>query len=177
MALGNPGEKYDGTRHNAGFRALNAFREKFHYPKWGKVKYGFLGFKKINGLCSKKENVILFKPSTFMNLSGSAVLAIKNYLKIENQNILILLDDINFDQGIVKIRQNGSAGGHNGMKDIITKLKTKEIKRVKIGIGKFSNQSDLSKYVLSRLKKEELEKEENSYEEIFKMITSFVTKS
>ena len=72
-------------------------------------------------------------------------------MKIENQNILILLDDINFDQGIVKIRQNGSAGGHNGMKDIITKLKTKEIKRVKIGIGKFSNQSDLSKYVLSNV--------------------------
>ncbi len=109
-----------------------------------------------------------------MNLSGSAILGIKNYLKIENENILVLLDDINFNQGIVKMRQNGSAGGHNGMKDIISKLKTKEIKRIKIGVGKFSNQEDLSRYVLSKFSEKELEEEEKSYEKIFEMVNSFI---
>lgn len=109
-----------------------------------------------------------------MNLSGSAILGIKNYLKIENENILVLLDDINFNQGIVKMRQNGSAGGHNGMKDIISKLKTKEIKRIKIGVGKFSNQEDLSRYVLSKFSEKELEEEEKSYKKIFEMVNSFI---
>tara|TARA_B100000029_G_scaffold248332_1_gene245178 strand:+ start:1130 stop:1666 length:537 start_codon:yes stop_codon:yes gene_type:complete len=173
VALGNPGDRYQETRHNAGFRALDKFREKFGYPDWSKIKYGFFGIKKINGLSAKKNGIMLFKPSTFMNLSGSAILRIKNYLKIENKNILILLDDINFEQGTVKFREKGSAGGHNGMKDTILKLRTKELARIKIGVGKFKNQEDLSRYVLSKLSKKELEKEQECFEDIFEMIDSF----
>ncbi len=176
VALGNPGDKYQNTRHNAGWRAIDAFREKNQYPEWQKFKHGFLGLKRVNGLWCKKDNVILFKPLTFMNLSGSAILKIKNYLKIDTENIIILLDDINFDIGLVKAREKGSAGGHNGMKSIITCLKTQEIKRIKIGVGKFKNHPDLAGYVLAKLNKDELDNEEKCYEMVFEKIKSFTRK-
>lgn len=129
--LGNVGEKYLFTRHNAGFMAVDkiAFDKDFEFKEEKKLKC-FLTKGKING-----EDIILIKPTTFMNLSGEAVSAVSNYYKIPVNNILIIYDDISLDLGKIRFRANGSDGGHNGIKSIIKHLGTKNFDRIKIGIG------------------------------------------
>lgn len=150
VGLGNPGKEYEKTRHNVGFMAVDNFSNSKS-----------LIFKsKFNALYSEtiinNEKVILLKPQTFMNLSGDAVLEFKNYFKIKIDDILVLYDDINFEVGNFKIKKSGSSGGHNGINDIISKLKTENIKRIKIGISK--NKYKLKDYVLSDFSVEDLKK-------------------
>ena len=144
VGLGNPGDKYTFTRHNTGFMALDFIAEKCG------VRVDRARFK---SLCADarigEHRVLLMKPQTFMNLSGEAVREAADFYKIPPENILVLFDDINFDVGVMRIRRNGSDGGHNGIKSIIYQLNSDAFPRVKIGVGKKpSPDYDLADYVL-----------------------------
>ena len=141
VGLGNRGNEYRKTRHNVGFMVIDNYANE-----------KLLSFKnKFNGLYAtfnfKREKIILLKPQTYMNLSGDCVLEFKNYFNLNEEDIFVIYDDINFKTGDYKLKKNGSSGGHNGINDIIKKLGTSEIKRLKIGISK--NEFDLKNYVLS----------------------------
>ena len=149
VGLGNPGIEYKNTRHNIGFMVIDNYAES-----------NKLSFKnKFNGLYSsfnyKNDKVILLKPQTYMNLSGDCVLEFVNYFNVDLEDVFVIYDDINFEVGNYKIKKDGSSGGHNGINDIIKKLKTEKIKRLKIGISK--NVLNLKDYVLSDFNKYEFE--------------------
>lgn len=150
--LGNPGHEYEKTRHNIGFRVLDAIAEEAGID---------VGEKKNKGLCGKGmfagEKVILVKPQTFMNASGECIREVADYYKIEPENIIIIFDDISLDPGKLRIRKKGSAGGHNGIKSIIANLSTQDFPRVKFGIGDKPKGYDLADYVLGRFSKEDEE--------------------
>lgn len=167
VGLGNPGKEYEFTRHNVGFMIVDSYANKNN-----------LNFKsKFNGLYAEfnkdNEKIFLLKPQTFMNLSGDSILEFKNYFNINFNDILIIYDDVNFEVGKFKLKKNGSSGGHNGINDIIEKLKTQEIKRLKIGISK--NKFKLKDYVLSKFTAEELKKINNIFEITNNIIDDFVT--
>ena len=129
--LGNIGEKYCFTRHNAGFMVVDkwALDNNVSFKEDKKLKSYITKFS-FNG-----EDIILIKPTTFMNLSGEAVIAVANYYKISTEDILIIFDDLSIDLGKMRFRANGSDGGHNGIKSIIKHLGTSDFARLKIGIG------------------------------------------
>lgn len=145
VGLGNPGRQYQGTRHNMGFDTIDYLVEKHRVPQSG-VKFNAMYGKGMIG----KEKVILMKPLSYMNLSGGPVSAMVNYFKIDPQKELIVIyDDIDLEPGQLRIRKQGSAGGHNGMKDIIRQLGTQTFPRIKIGVGAKPGGWDLADYVLS----------------------------
>ena len=146
--LGNIGDKYCFTRHNAGFMVLDklALDNNFSFREESKLKC-FL---------AKSSDIIYIKPTTFMNLSGEAVRAVMDYYKIDVKDILIVYDDIALDLGRIRFRANGSDGGHNGIKSIIKHVGTKEFDRLKIGIGPQPNIPS-ENYVLQNFPKEQLE--------------------
>lgn len=146
--LGNIGEKYCFTRHNAGFMVLDklALDNNFSFKEESKLKC-FL---------AKSNDIIYIKPTTFMNLSGEAVRAVMDYYKIDIKDILIIYDDIALDLGRIRFRANGSDGGHNGIKSIIKHVGTKEFDRLKIGIGPQPNIPS-ENYVLQNFPKEQLD--------------------
>ena len=151
VGLGNPGDKYEKTRHNTGFRALDViagragiyFNESKHKAVYGKGVYG-------------DEKVILVKPQTYMNLSGESVSDIVNYYKLnEKTNLIVIYDDISLAPGHIRIRKKGSAGGHNGIKNIIAQLGHDIFVRVKVGVGEKPAGYDLADYVLGHFSKED----------------------
>lgn len=146
--LGNIGDKYCFTRHNAGFMVLDklAFDNNFSFREESKLKC-FL---------AKANDIIYIKPTTFMNLSGEAVRAVMDYYKIDVKDILIVYDDIALDLGRIRFRANGSDGGHNGIKSVIKHVGTKEFDRLKIGIGPQPNIPS-ENYVLQNFPKDQLE--------------------
>ena len=146
--LGNIGDKYCFTRHNAGFMVLDklALDNNFSFREENKLKC-FL---------AKSGDIIYIKPTTFMNLSGEAVRAVMDYYKINVKDILIVYDDIALDLGRIRFRANGSDGGHNGIKSIIKHVGTKEFDRLKIGIGPQPNIPS-ENFVLQNFPKEQLE--------------------
>ncbi|MBR0278138.1 MAG: aminoacyl-tRNA hydrolase [Clostridia bacterium] len=147
--LGNPGEKYINTRHNVGFEMLDTLAS-YNNITVNKIKCkALIGEGKIG-----ETPVVLAKPQTYMNLSGESVLELCNYFKIAPQNTIIMFDDVSLETGKIRIRQRGSAGGHNGMKNIIYHLQTDEIPRVRFGIGQ--PEFDLADYVLSEFNKDEV---------------------
>ncbi len=168
VGLGNPGRKYSNTKHNIGFELIDYIsREKG-------VRVSKLKHKALLGEFSYKgERVVLVKPQTYMNLSGDAVLSIVNYYKLPIENLIIVYDDVDIPLGNVRIRKSGSSGTHNGMKDIIYKLKDDGFPRVRIGIGKERNM-DLKNYVLSSYSKEEVPVMEEAVETAYKAILAFV---
>ncbi|MCM1252792.1 MAG: aminoacyl-tRNA hydrolase [Clostridium sp.] len=142
--LGNPGGKYENTRHNAGFMVIDAAAEKHHIAVTEKKHKALIGKGMIGG-----EKVILVKPQTFMNLSGESIREVIDYYKIEEKSELIVIsDDISLDVGMLRIRKKGSAGGHNGLKNIILHLGHDEFQRIKIGVGEKPTDYDLVDYVL-----------------------------
>ena len=145
VGLGNPGSKYWNTRHNVGFAALDALAETLHISV-NRVKFqGLVG----QGDC-QGQKVILLKPTTYMNLSGQAVSAAARFYKIPPERILVMFDDISLDPGRIRVRREGSAGGHNGIKSIISCLGSQAFPRVKIGVGaKPHPDYDLADWVLS----------------------------
>jgi PTH1 family peptidyl-tRNA hydrolase len=144
--LGNPGGKYDGTRHNMGFDTIDYLVEKHRIPQGG-VKFNAMYGKGIIG----GEKVILMKPLSYMNLSGGPIRDMVNYFKIDPETELIVVyDDIDLDPGALRIRKQGSAGGHNGIKDIIQQLGTQKFLRIKVGVGGKPKGWDLADYVLGR---------------------------
>lgn len=145
VGLGNPGREYENTRHNAGFRALDTLAEKLGC-KVDKGKFqGLYGQGTYNG-----QKILLLKPQTYMNLSGRSVLQLSAYFHIPPQRIIVLFDDISLEPGRLRIRADGSAGGHNGIKSIIAELGSQNFPRVKIGVGaKVHPEQDLADWVLS----------------------------
>ena len=145
VGLGNPGREYERTRHNAGFRAVELLAEKLGC-KIDKAKFQGL-YSQINYNGGK---LFLLKPQTFMNLSGRSVLQLSAYYSIPPERIIVLFDDISLPPGRLRIRAEGSAGGHNGIKSIISELGSQEFPRVKIGVGSKPNpEFDLADWVLS----------------------------
>ena len=146
VGLGNPGKQYENTRHNAGFIAMDYIAEELGV-KINKVKFkSTVGEATVSG-----KRCLLMKPSTFMNLSGQAVVEAMNFYKIPPQHVVILSDDISLDVGVIRIRRKGSDGGQNGLKNIIYLSGSDELPRVKIGIGKKPHPDyDLKDWVLSR---------------------------
>jgi len=145
VGLGNPGKDYERTRHNAGFRALDLLSAKLGC-KVDKGKFqGLYGQTNYSG-----KKLFLLKPLTYMNLSGRSVLQMSAYFKIPPQRIIVLFDDISLEPGRLRIRADGSAGGHNGIKSIIAELGSQDFPRVKIGVGaKPHQEQDLADWVLS----------------------------
>lgn len=131
IGLGNPGRKYNKTRHNLGFHVIDELANSFGFDV---NKKGFSGL--YVSFVFKDETIYLFKPQTYMNLSGRAVSEIVSFFKIRVNDILIVYDDMDLEPGKIKLKTSGSSAGHNGVQDIINHLKTNEIKRLKIGIGK-----------------------------------------
>lgn len=145
VGLGNPGKQYAGTRHNCGFRAIDLLADKLDC-KIDKCKFqGLYGH-----VVKEGKKLFLLKPQTFMNLSGRSVLQLSAYYNIPPQRIIVLFDDISLEPGRLRIRSDGSAGGHNGIKSIINELGSQDFPRVKIGVGaKPVAEQDLADWVLS----------------------------
>ena len=149
VGLGNPGKKYEGSRHNMGFMAIDLLSDVTKIDVDREAFQGILGRGKLFD-----QDVMLFKPTTFMNLSGHAVQQVVNYFKIDVDDIVIIYDDMALAPGTIRLRLAGSSGGQKGMQNIIEQLGTDQIKRIRIGIGE--PEDDAVDYVLSKPSKEEL---------------------
>ncbi len=151
VGLGNPSKEYEGTRHNAGFEVIDRIADKYNISVDGKKHRALIGKGIIGG-----EKVILAKPQTFMNLSGESVRSLLDYYKVdEEQELIVIYDDISLDNGQIRIRAKGSAGGHNGIKNIIAHLGSQVFPRVRVGVGEKPPKYDLADYVLGHFSKEE----------------------
>ena len=150
IGLGNPGMKYAGTRHNIGFDTVTALADKYNIKINNKKFNGLIGDGFIGG-----EKVLLVQPQTYMNLSGECVGQIADFFKIEPENLIVICDDINLDTGRLRIRAKGSAGGHNGLKNIIAHLGTEAFPRIRVGVGEKTEGWDLADYVLARFSKDD----------------------
>ena len=147
VGLGNPGREYEKSRHNCGFRAMDLLADKLG------CKVDRLKFQGLYGQCTYGEKkLILLKPQTFMNLSGDSVLQASAFFKIPPERIVVMFDDISLSPGRLRVRGDGSAGGHNGIKSIIARLGSQSFPRVKIGVGaKPTPEYDLAAWVLGKL--------------------------
>ena len=150
IGLGNPGMKYAGTRHNVGFDTVTALADKYNIKLKDMKFNGLIGEGFIEG-----KKVMLVQPQTFMNLSGECVGLIAGFYKLEPEDIIVICDDINLDTGRLRIRAKGSAGGHNGLKNIIAHLGTEAFARIMIGVGEKTEGWDLADYVLARFSKDD----------------------
>lgn len=148
VGLGNPGKKYEHTRHNMGFDVVDLFSELSQIDIDKEAFKGILGRGKVFD-----EDVILLKPLTFMNLSGESVVQVVNFFKIKVEDIIVVFDDMAIKPGSIRMRASGSSGGHKGMQNIIELLGTDKIKRIRVGIGE--PQYDTIDFVLSKPNKEE----------------------
>lgn len=149
--LGNPGAKYDNTRHNIGFITANYLAAK-HNIEINKIKFkGVLGEGNICG-----DKVIILKPQTFMNLSGESISEVLNFYKLGGENLIVLHDDVSLECGRLRIRKKGSDGGHNGLKSIIYHTKSDVFTRIKIGVGAKPAEWDLADWVLGKFKDEDI---------------------
>lgn len=150
--LGNPGPKYAMTRHNAGFLTADAF-EKQHGVRMDRAK-----FQALTGTCDVGgQRVLLMKPQTFMNLSGDAVSQAMRFYKVPLDRVAVVSDDVHLDLGRLRVRRSGSAGGHNGLKDIIQKCGGEDFPRIRVGVGAVPPERELIDWVLSVFRNEDAE--------------------
>lgn len=158
--LGNPDRQYEGTRHNAGFDVIDRIAEKYNIAVDTKKHRACIGKGIIGG-----QKVLLAKPQTYMNLSGESIRSLVDYYKIDEENeLLVVYDDISLDVGQLRIRAKGSAGGHNGIKNIIAHLGTQVFPRIKVGVGEKPKGYDLADYVLGHFSKAERARMEEGYD-------------
>lgn len=151
VGLGNPKKEYENTRHNIGFDVIDVIAEKENISVIEKKHKAIIGKGIIGG-----KKVILAKPQTYMNLSGESVRELVDYYKVdETEELIVIADDISLDVGQLRIRKKGSAGGHNGLKNIIAHLGHDQFKRIKMGVGEKPKGYDLADYVLGHFTKEE----------------------
>lgn len=144
--LGNPSSRYEKTRHNIGFDVIDAVSDRYNIEVKEKKAKALCGSGFIEG-----QKVLLVKPQTYMNLSGDSISALTNFYKLDPaRELIVIYDDISLDPGNIRIRKKGSAGGHNGVKDIIAKIGTDQFPRIKVGVGAKPENWDLADYVLSR---------------------------
>lgn len=158
--LGNPTKEYDKTRHNVGFSVLDVLADKYNIDVSDRKHRAYCGKGVIEG-----QKVLLMKPQTFMNLSGESLRSAVDYYKIAPEDIIVIYDDISLEPGQLRIRLKGSAGGHNGIKNIIAQLGTQEFPRIKVGVGAKPPRMDLAAYVLSRFSKGEQELMDEAFRE------------
>lgn len=151
VCLGNPGDKYDGTRHNVGFMVADEIGEREHIP------IQKLKFKALTNTCELGgAKVLLMKPITYMNLSGEAVRQAADFYKVPAERVLVVSDDVALPPGRLRIRKGGSAGGHNGLKNLIQHLGTDQFPRVRVGVGQKPHPDyDLADWVLGKFPKEQ----------------------
>ena len=167
VGLGNPGRQYAMTRHNCGFRVIDAFADAAGVDIDKEQFHGVYGRFKFNG-----EDILLFKPLTMMNLSGTAVQEIVHYFKIDIEDILVIYDDMAIEPGVIRLRQDGSSGGQKGMQNIIDNLGTENIKRMRIGIGE--PQFDSIDWVLGKPSGEDAVKIDEAIERAKKAIREYL---
>jgi len=146
VGLGNPGKEYADTHHNVGFMVLDKLARKHGIEVIDLKHKALIGKGVIEG-----ERVLLVKPQTYMNLSGESVRQVVDYFKVEPDDIIVIYDDIDLEPGSLRIRKNGSAGSHNGMKSVVKMLGITEFPRLRVGIGNKPEGWDLADYVLSRI--------------------------
>ena len=170
--LGNPGPRFNGTRHNAGFMAADALESKLS------VKINKVKFRALVGTCSiGNENVLLMKPQTYMNLSGEAVIQAVNFYKIPPENVIVVSDEIALDTGRIRIRPKGSAGGHNGLKNIILHLGTDAFPRIRMGVGAPGHPDyDMKDWVLGVFKDKDAELMQEAAEKVADSIVCIMEK-
>ena len=170
VGLGNPGKQYIQSRHNIGFIAVDKILSHFKLDLKVDSKLQAAYIKtKIEGY-----DVVIAKPLTYMNLSGDAVLRLMNYYKIALEDVLIILDDTALPLGKIRIRQTGSHGGQNGLKDIINKLNTKDFKRLRVGIGQHPHMDKVD-FVLGKLTKKEIEVIKPTMENVLDAVVEWIT--
>ena len=169
--LGNPGTKYDGTRHNAGFMAADAM------AKAKGVDIDKAKFKALTAVCQiGEEKVMLMKPQTFMNLSGEAVAEAVNFYKIKPTNVIVVSDEVSLQIGKLRIRRKGSAGGHNGLKNIIAHLGTNEFPRIRMGVGAPTHPDyDMADWVLSAFKNQDAVDMQKSAQRAAEAVECYIT--
>lgn len=150
VGLGNPGNRYAQTRHNAGFWVIDLLSERWNIPLNSKKFQSIIGEGHFNG-----EKIVLVKPQTFMNLSGKSVQAIVNFWKIPTSDMLVIFDDLDLPPGMIRLKHKGSGGGQKGMGNIINLLGTDQITRLRIGIGKPDVPMSITDYVLAKIPQQE----------------------
>ncbi|QEH62402.1 peptidyl-tRNA hydrolase [Spiroplasma chinense] len=170
VGLGNPGRQYETTRHNAGFICLDAIMNKFIIQNEKEDFKAKLYFSNING-----EKIIFAKPQTFMNLSGEAVVAIMNFYKIKIEDIIVIYDDKDLNIGKLRFREQGSAGGHNGVKNIIKLLGTEKFNRVRVGIDPPAENYKIVDWVLSKMSNQEIGEIENKIVSVANFVNDFAS--
>lgn len=158
--LGNPGKEYAGSRHNVGFMTLDELADRYNIDVREKAHKALIGKGMIEG-----NKVILVKPQTYMNLSGESIRSVMDYYKTEPSDFIVIYDDISLEPGQIRVRKKGSAGGHNGIKNIIAHLGTQEFPRIRIGVGEKPARMDLADYVLGHFSKEEKERMEQAFKD------------
>ncbi len=168
VGLGNPGKQYDNTRHNMGFFYIDKYAEQHGIEINNKKFNGFYGEININN-----QKVILLKPGSFINLSGEVIKKYIDYFKIDINDMLIICDDLDTEMGKVRLRANGSSGGHNGLKNIELMLKTQDYYRLKIGISN-NKLIDTKDYVLSKLDNESQRKRDDNVKLVCDIIDDFL---
>lgn len=149
IGLGNPGREYEDTRHNIGFKVVDNIAKEYNIEINRQKFKGMYGEGFING-----KKVMILKPTTYMNLSGESVREVIDFYNLENNEILVIYDDISLEVGTLRIREKGSAGGHNGIKSIIAHLGSDIFSRIKVGVGQPNG--DLVRHVLGKFTKEEM---------------------
>ncbi len=159
VGLGNPDKQYEGTRHNVGFDVIDAIADKYNIDVTERKHRAFCGKGLVAG-----QRVILVKPQTYMNLSGESVRSVLDFYKVDEESELIVIyDDVSLGVGQLRIRKKGSAGGHNGIKNIIQHLGHNVFQRIKVGVGEKPKEYDLADYVLGHFSKEDKEMMKDGY--------------
>ena len=156
VGLGNPGRKYDGTRHNVGFDVVDQLAKK-HRADWESAPRGIeaLVARVSVGAGFSRPDTVLAKPLTFMNLSGTAIVGLLQFYKVEIADLLVVVDDVNLELGRLRTRSTGSAGGHNGLKSAIAQLGTEDFARMRVGVGRGDARRDLADHVLTKFDRDE----------------------
>ena len=169
--LGNPTLQYEGTRHNVGFDVIDMLADRYNISVDGRKGRALVGKGIIEG-----QKVLLVKPQTYMNLSGESLRELVNYYKIDEEHeLLVIYDDISLDVGQLRIRKKGSAGGHNGIKNIIAHLGGQVFPRIKVGVGEKPLKYDLADYVLGHFSKAEQELMSEGYDNAVKAVELIVS--
>lgn len=170
IGLGNPGKEYEKTRHNVGFMVMDCLEELFKVQISNKKFKGeYVKFK------YKGEDIILLKPLTYMNASGESVIQVMNFFKIDVKDILVIYDDLDMPVGKLRLRESGSAGGHNGIKSIIAHVGTQKFKRIRVGIDRHPR-IPVVDYVLGKFPKDDIPHIEEGLKQATKAVEMFLDK-
>jgi PTH1 family peptidyl-tRNA hydrolase len=171
VGLGNPGKKYEATKHNVGFHVIDKLANSLNISLNQERSKGLFGFETING-----EKVFLLKPLTYMNLSGEAVRPLMDFYKINLEDVVIVYDDLDIPPGKIRLREKGGHGGHNGIKSLLAHLGSEQFKRIRIGVGRPEPGDAVTNYVLSTFSGTEKIEIEESIEQAAKACEYWLTK-